>query len=246
MATTNPRNALLSGLILSASADRLTANVGPGHCYLPLANGSTLRMSMDAAISVTLQQPSASTWQHLYAYQGTTAGTVLVEASTTAPSATYQGTARTKTGDTTRRFLGSIYVGSDSKIVPFAHSSPGQQGNDITYTTPLGQNGTSAPLLLGLVTTPTTFDCSSFVPPNVAMLKAQLINSAATPLYVGNSAMGSTLSATNALLNVQGVNTDYAEIPLDGNRAFQYLWGGSILNLTGGLTVRPRGYRFDR
>lgn len=242
---TNPRNSYISGMTLSSSADRLTLSIGPGVCYLPTPNG-TGRMATDNATTVTLQQPSANTWQHVYAYLSDDVGTVGLEASTTPPSVTYQGTARTKNGDATRRYLGSVYVGSDSKIVPFVHTAPGAQGNEITYTAPYGVNGTPAITLLALVTTPTTYDCSTFVPVNVRRMLVQLDNTATSRVYIGNSEMGATLSASAYLVTVNAGNTDYMDILLDSNRAFQYAYAGSLLNITGGLNVRPRGFRFDR
>ncbi len=242
----NPRNSYLSGMTISASTDRLTLIVGAGLCYLPDATLGTMRLAKDGDTSVVLASPSANTWQHLYAYLMDVNGTVGVEASLTGPSVAYQGTARTKDGDSTRRFLGSVYVGTDSKVIPFLHTSPGMQGNDITYVAPMGQSGMGALALLAPASNPTLFSCAPYVPPGVRKIVVQMENTSSVKLYMGNSEMGSVLSATNFLQSVPANNIDSMEVLLDTSRSFNYLFGGSLLGVTGGLNVRPRSYNFDR
>lgn len=233
-------------MTISASTDRLTLVVGAGLCYLPDATLGTIRLAKDGDTSVVLATPAANTWQYLYAYIADSNGTVGVEASTTAPSATYQGTARTKAGDPTRRYLGAVYVGTDAKVVPFLHTGPSQNGNEITYTAPMGTSGTAILALLALTSTPTIFSCAMYVPPGVSKMVAQLENTSTTKLYLGNAEMGSTLSTTNFLQSLPSGNIDSLELLLDSSRSFNYLFGGTLLGLTGGLNVRPRSYKFDR
>lgn len=242
----NPRNGYISGMTISASADRLTLVVGAGLCYLPDAVFGTVRMAKDIDTSVLLTTPAANTWQYLYAYVADSLGTVAIESSTTGPSATYQGTARTKLGDATRRYLGSIYVGTDSKVVPFLHTAPSSNGNHITYTAPMGQSGTATLALLALTNTATTFSCANYVPPGVSIITAQLENTSTTKVYLGNADMGSALSTANFLQSIPAANADSLELLLDSTRSFNYLFGGTLIGLTGGLNVRPRSYKFDR
>src|SRR6185503_5347718 len=72
----------------------------------------------ELATAVTLTPSlSANTWYHLYlTVSGATVG---VESVTTAPAAPYMGMARSKTGDTSRRYLGSYLTKADSSIANF-------------------------------------------------------------------------------------------------------------------------------
>ncbi|MFP3435921.1 hypothetical protein SB781_39850, partial [Paraburkholderia sp. SIMBA_061] len=65
---------------------------------------------------------------HVYLFlDGTTPD---VELSTTSPAAPYWGTARTKAGDTSRRYIGSFRTGSTGAVVQFQHQS---DANIITW-----------------------------------------------------------------------------------------------------------------
>lgn len=86
----------------------------------PGTNGTNITCDSGAAwvpslnrildIPSTLTGPSmtwaASTFYYAYVYDN--AGTPALEFSTTAPAAAYKGTARTKTGDTSRRYVGAL------------------------------------------------------------------------------------------------------------------------------------------
>ena len=105
----------ISGLqLVRVSGTALT--VTSGGAYLVGAS-SVLQVSADIVLSgLSL---TASTLYHVYLYSN--AGTPAVEVVTTAPSTVYRGKARTKTGDTSRRYLGSVYVLSAGGMAPFVH-----------------------------------------------------------------------------------------------------------------------------
>lgn len=69
------------------------------------ATGRMLHVT--SPITVTGPVPAANTWYFAYLYAGA-GGAPSIEIVTTAPAAPYRGTARSKTGDTTRRFLCAI------------------------------------------------------------------------------------------------------------------------------------------
>ena len=85
--------------------------VSSGRAYIP-----SLGYYLDApnAIALTGLVLTASTWHHLYLYDN--AGTPAVECVTTAPAAPYSGTARAKTGDTSRRYIGSVLTDASAAI----------------------------------------------------------------------------------------------------------------------------------
>ncbi|WP_460093685.1 hypothetical protein [Pseudomonas sp. S2_B03] len=126
--------------------------VSPGTAYIPGA-----QEPMVAASPLTLSGLSltANTWYYLYLYDN--AGVTAVELVTTAPAAPYSGTARTKTANTSRRFICALKTGS-SGLLSFLW-----MGDTIQYM----ENFTDAPfrvLLGGPATTPTTTDLSAVVP----------------------------------------------------------------------------------
>ncbi|WP_414609303.1 hypothetical protein, partial [Stenotrophomonas pavanii] len=70
-----------------------------GSAYIP-SLGRALALAAAVTKTPTL---AASTWYHAYLYSN--AGTPDVEVTTTAPDTPYSGTARTKAGDTSRRYI---------------------------------------------------------------------------------------------------------------------------------------------
>jgi hypothetical protein len=80
--------------------------VSSGTAYIP-SLGNVL--VANAAMALTGLSLTASTWYHLYLYSN--AGTPAVECVTTAP-VLYYGTAYQKTGDNSRRYVGSVLADS--------------------------------------------------------------------------------------------------------------------------------------
>lgn len=80
--------------------------VTPGRAWIP---GMNRVVTLTAQHSQTVSGLTGSTWYYVYLYDN--AGTGAIEISTTVPDpAPYAGAARTKTGDTTRRFVGFFYA----------------------------------------------------------------------------------------------------------------------------------------
>jgi len=76
--------------------------VGPG--VWALESGGYVASA--TAITASVPSIAANTWYHVYGYAD--AGTPAIEISTTGPAAAYACTAKSKTGDTSRRYLGSV------------------------------------------------------------------------------------------------------------------------------------------
>ncbi|MCS4234402.1 hypothetical protein [Stenotrophomonas sp. BIGb0135] len=90
--------------------------VTSGAAYVP---GPKRIAELASAVTLT-PTLAANTWYHIYlTVSGSTVG---VETVTTAPAAPYSGTARAKTGDTSRRYIGSFRTNSAGAIFKFDHS----------------------------------------------------------------------------------------------------------------------------
>ena len=123
----NVNDARIVGLKLSVAADGQTITVGPGVAYIP--NQGRVLLQNDISTVVT---GVVSAWRHFYLANDD--GVLAFEASATAPADPYQGTARTKSNDSTRRYLGSLYFGTDGKTLSFIHSQAGDRANRIDFT----------------------------------------------------------------------------------------------------------------
>lgn len=85
--------------------------------------------NVPSAITGPTQTLTASSWHYVYLYDN--AGTPAIEISTTAPAAPYKGTARTKTADTSRRFIGTILT--DATATPIMRQFLHNPDNSIIY-----------------------------------------------------------------------------------------------------------------
>lgn len=80
--------------------------VTPGRAWVPGANKV---VTLATQHSQTVSGLTANAWHYVYLWDN--AGTATIEVSTTAPdAAAYAGTARTKAGDNTRRFIGFFFA----------------------------------------------------------------------------------------------------------------------------------------
>jgi len=97
-----------SGYIYGAPITRVDNNtiaIGAPCEFTVPSTGAVVRADSD--VSATISGIAPNTWYHVYGYDDGSGG-VAVEIVTTAPAAPYVGSARAKSGDTTRRYLGSV------------------------------------------------------------------------------------------------------------------------------------------
>lgn len=226
---------------MSVDTDRLTVRVGSGVAYLP----DTIRLSTDSDLTTTLVAPAPSQWRHVYIYK--TTGGPAIEAVTTAPTAPYQGTARLKTGDSSRRYVGSIWVDSTGFLTPILHVHPGQYSNRIFLLSPNGIAASQVALILnGVFQTPTVVNAGTLgvVPVTARVIQISVDNAASLPVYLSNPDMG-TVSSTNHLRRFKAGMQGSADLPLSTDQRFSYVFGAGILGL-GYMDVRAIGYFYDR
>jgi hypothetical protein len=208
--------------------------VTSGAAYI---EGSSKVLRASSAIAKTGLSLSASTWYHVYLYEN--AGTPDIELSTTAPAAPYNGTARSKTGDSSRRYVGSVRTDAGGNIYAFKH----HPGNLVAYMA----NIISAPFVVvnaGTATSPTTFDVSQLVPTTstAALLQARNTDNSVAVVF-GTSDQGYTLTL-NAFQSLLDAGSAFvAPVNTSASQAVQYMFRASP---TGVCNVRVVGYLLDR
>lgn len=234
----NPNDARIVGLKLSVAADGKTVSVSDGLAYLP----STGRILLQAAVS-TLVNGVVSAWRHFYI--GNDDGQIQFEASATAPADPYQGTARTKSNDPTRRYLGSLYFGTGGTTMQFTHSQAGDRANRMDFTPPGGAAVSQATLLsLATSTASVNVNAANIVPVTCRIMYALIDNTSPSDAYLSTPDFG-TVSPTNFLLIIKGGQAGQYDVVVNGNQQITYMLNSALITV-GGLTIRVRGYLFDR
>ncbi len=208
-------------------------SVTSGTCYI---QGSSAVISFPSTLTLSGLSLTASTWYHLYGYLNS--GTPAIELVTTAPAAAYSGTALSKTGDTSRRYIGSIRTDASGNVYNFF-----QEGNIVTY---LASNG-AAPFLVitgGNATTPTSVSCSSIVPltSRIAIATSRNLDPGSS-ILLATSDCGFTLSGSLFLNNIPPGSGTCGFISTDSNQAFLYVYGTAP---TGSFVSRVSGYIYER
>jgi hypothetical protein len=145
----------ISGLNINwVSGSSIT--IDKGACYIE-GLGSSLTSS--SVITISSISGSSNTWIHIYLYSS--GGSAAAEYSTTGPAAPFSGTARSKTGDTSRRYLGSLFFSTVPALYQFGSAI---SGNSVAFNWVAQAN--TAPfriLAAGAATTPTTFSASTLI-----------------------------------------------------------------------------------
>jgi len=133
-----------------------SVTISSGSLYIPSV-GANVNYNADTLKSGLVL--SASTFYHLYAYLNS--GIPDVEIVTTAPSSPYNGVARTKTGDTTRRYIGSILTDGSGNVHDF---SMNPETSYIQYRKALTNAAPFRVLSAGGATVPTNISLTGIVP----------------------------------------------------------------------------------
>jgi len=233
----NVNDARIVGLKLSVLADGVTVGLSPGAAYIPNQGRALSQNDMSLVISGV-----TSAWRHFYIANDD--GVLKFEASATAPADPYQGTARTKSNDPTRRYLGSLYFNASGVTLAFLHSQVGDRANRISFVPPGGAAISQSRLLnVATGTAPTLVDASTVVPMTCRLMYTLIDNTSTSDAYLGTPDNG-TLSTTNFLLFVKANQAGQYDVEVNGNQLLNYFLNGLIT--LGGLTIRVRGYLFDR
>lgn len=217
----------ITGLIMSwNSGTSLTVSTGAAHIE---STGRALAVT--TAITKSSLSLSNNTTYHLYLYSSS--GTPDVEVATTAPAAAYSGKARSKTGDTARRYLGSVRTNGSGQVREFVHD-----GDAIRYQADV----TASPYRVlgpGTATTWSAIALSAVVPPTAKSVIAGVqVFGGTIGTDIASKAAGAGFFTTinpgqlsTATLLIDGTQNLYYKAPLAG---------------AGALYVDVWGYTFER
>lgn len=220
-------NIVINGLRLKWNS-ATSIEVGAGGCFAE--NGNFINVS--ATITKGSLSLSASTWYHVYVYLS--GGVAAAEVVTTAP-ASWKGTAYRKTGDTSRRYVGSILTDGSGNLIPFVHNA---LTNKVMWNTAVNVspfrilNGGTATTTTAVSVTgamPATAISTSLLVFNSGTAFAQLVTSAGT-IIIGIEVPGSGLQS----------RLSPSEYPLSGTNIYYNVTSGGV------LSVDVLGYDFER
>lgn len=211
-------------------ASASTISVSAGMCRAQ--NGDLIILS--STLTSSSLSLSASSIYHVYIYLSS--GSPALEVTTTAPT-TWIGTAKSKTGDTSRRYLGSILSDASGQVQKFY-----MVGNKINYVGVLHV----APFRIiasGTATTATAISVSDVVPTTATAVVARIYSIADKSVFLGDS----TLSTSNFMFVYPAIiddyRVDYVEIARAGG--IYYMYGASITSGSG-FNFDVVGYIFER
>lgn len=205
-------------------------SVTSGSAYI---EGAAAVVNVPAELTLSGLSLTASTWYHVYLYLN--AGVPAIECVTSAPATAYSGTARSKTGDTSRRYLGSVLTTSANTIANFVHSCGVINYLERTDVAPFRA------LNAGVATAPTA----------VSLLACGVPVTARTAkLNITNLATDQTIRLSNSessVTNMQGIR------PLSGfpvlfptNSSQQVTYFFAVTPAAGGAYIDVIGYGLER
>lgn len=221
--------------IVRTAANELS--VSPGWAYVPALE----RLVGLAASKVTSGiVVAAATWLHGYLYEDGE-GNGAIEWTTTAPAAPYSGPARTKSGDDTRRYIGSVRSIGANTLARFVHNTG---DSTISYVEDINQSFLRL-LVNGTSTSSVNVSCANCVPVSARLMSAVAENVADSSLaiaFIANPDAGAA-SGSNILAFLRQGAMICADLALDSSLQFNYARNAAS---TGGLSVWCRGYAFER
>jgi hypothetical protein len=220
----------ISGLVLSWNS-ATSISVGTGSCVIP----STGKMeTFNSTLTLSALALTASAWSHVYGYDN--AGVPAIECVATAPATPYQGTARAKTGDTTRRYLGSVKTDASSNIIQFQIDTANE------YRWLVNTASTFRCLSNGKATTKTSVSLTLGMPPTATQAILALVNSD-TAVFAN---LSNPISASTTIIGVPPLGTNGSldtTFPTDTSQNISYLYSTTPTN---GLYVDVAGFTIGR
>lgn len=204
--------------------------VTSGAAYI---EGSSKVLSATADIAKTGLSLTASTWYHVYLYDN--AGTPDVEIVTTAPASPYNGTARSKTGDTGRRYIGSVRTDSTGALFKFYVSL-----GEVFY---LEKVGVRQFLVAGTAAAPTAVSFATLAPVSATFITVSQLNSSATTAVIDSSDMNYSPGSARWMEATGNSNFTFS-IPLPASRNLSYYYVSAPSS--GSLYLTMISYRYER
>lgn len=230
-------NDYISGLRMEWVSNN-SIRIGTGSAYVQSLDRI---LSVSSSITKSSLSLSPDTWFHIYLFNNS--GSVDIEVVITAPSVEYNGTARSKTGDASRRYIGSVRTLSSSYISKFSHNV---EIGQITYLEDI--NTTPFRVVSGgVAVVATSVSCSDSVPITSRVAKFLSNNNATGAgqlVYMSNSDAINPLSSSYWMSFINPSGSFYADFPLDSSGSFNYMYAVAP---TGGMVfIRVVGYLYER
>ncbi|HHA2680127.1 hypothetical protein [Stenotrophomonas maltophilia] len=214
--------------------------VGPAS--LRVSSGSAWILSLKRAIeipsAITLSGLSlvADTWYHLYLYLN--GATPAIELVATAPAAAYSGSARAKSGDTSRRYIGSVKtLPASAALIPFIVDSLGEQRWLISNP--------SLPLRClsnGKQTARTSVSLAPAMPVTATHAILQVSNTA-SDYYCNLSVPGAVMDSIIGVPPGGSASSNLITFPTSANQQVDYIYGATP---NGGLYIDVVGFACER
>lgn len=239
---TAAQNAALAALSISGYIDGLQM-IWNGVNSVSFTSGTAAIPSLEAL----LQFPStitksglslaASTFYHAYGFSNS--GTPDVEITTTAPSSPYLGAARTKTGDTSRRYLGTFLTDTSGFIHQFLVS-----GNLVVYPKAGAGGGSVFRVLSAKITAAEQAVSLSGVIPSVAsgVFARFFFNRS-----VGDNAMNfGPTSGLPKLSNVTSPGVAFFTAPVTSALVLYINLNNDVTDGNGGAYIDVNGFTYER
>lgn len=211
-------------------------SIGSGQLYIE----STNTVIAVAASTITPSSPSSNTWYHGYVNNS---GTFSVATTAPVAFATPCGFARSKTSDTSNRYVGSFRTDGSGNFYQFTCTQNG-------LFTWKGQNIGSSPFRVvtnGSATSSTNVDCSAVVPVTSSSIYLGAYNSVATGVFAYFSPGDYTVSSTKYEWfcgpgTAAGGQTMVAFLSCDASQTINYINSA----VAGGTYIDVIGFQLQR
>ena len=224
--------ALISGLYLSwVSATSIS--ISTGSCYI-----ESLGQVLESNSVITVSSIATTNGLMYHAYLYSDSGTPAVEISTTGPSSTpFSGTARSKTSDTSRRYLGSFIATATDTIAKFHHFEGGMY-----YGVHIA--GSPFQIVNSNASVSTVVDASSVVPLTGTHVSINMTNSdASISVRISNPDFITPVSSSAFTASMQGNSTCPMDLSISAARTFIFRFDSAP---SGVFIGRVYGYLFRR
>jgi hypothetical protein len=222
----------IDGMVMSwNSASSISFTSGT----VAIPSSSTL-LRFPSAVTKSGLSLAASTFYHCYAYSN--AGTPDVEISTTVPVA-YLGTARNKTGDTSRRYLGTFLTDASGSIHQFIVS-----GNLVLYPKGGAGGGSIFRVLNAKITAvEQAVALSGVIPITASGVFARFFFNRT----VGDNAMNfGPTAGLPKLNNVTSPGVAFFTVPLTSSQLLYIVLNNDVVDGNGAAYIDVNGYTYDR
>lgn len=209
-------------------------SVGTGLCYAE--NGDQIDVS--STLTASSLSLSSSTWYHVYVYLSS--GTPAMEVVTTAPVA-WKGTAYSKTGNTARRYVGSVLTDGSGNVYRFSHNP---FDNRINY---VDVNPGASPFLAlnaGTASSATSISMTGAVPVTADFTIIRVFNSGDKVFYLGALTASSTQFTLVLGASSGGVSTYEVQVVPSPSQTIYYRFAAALGS--GSASVYVYGYLYKR